>query len=216
MKLLLKEGRLYLLILGLMTVILYFVHPLLVMFSIAVFGFLVFFFRDPARQVPVAKPAETSFLSPADGKVMVIDLVDDNFLFQGKSKVVTIFLSPLDVHVNRMPIDGVIETVEYRKGQFRPAYIADAPSVNERNYVVVRGEHTQCLVVQIVGVLARRVVCWVSMGDRVRRGEKFGLMKFGSCIQVYMPPDTEITVREGARVTGAETVIGVIPHGFMG
>jgi len=130
--------------------------------------------------------------------------------------MVTIFLSPLDVHVNRAPIDGVVESVEYRKGKFRPAYVADAPSVNERNYVIIRGEHAQCLVVQIVGVLARRVVCWVNKGDTVKRGEKFGLMKFGSCVQVFMPAKTVVTVTEGARVMGAESVIGVMAHEPMG
>ncbi len=129
--------------------------------------------------------------------------------------MVTIFLSPLDVHVNRSPISGHVKAVEHRQGKFRPAYLADAPSVNERNYLVVQNSETQCLLVQIVGIVARRVVCWAKVGEELQRGEKFGLMKFGSSLQVFMPPETEMRVKQGARVVGGETVIGVIRRGAM-
>jgi len=210
MKLLLKEGRLYLFILLALGLILFFVHPWLVVLPIVVVFFLLFFFRDPVRKYPPEKTGEISFLSPADGKVTVVDDVDEPYFIKGRAKLVTIFLSPLDVHVNRVPISGKIELVAHKAGKFRPAYIADAPSVNERNYVAIKGENTRCLLVQIVGVLARRVVCWVKPGDIVVRGDKFGLMKFGSCMQVFMPLEAEVMVRVGERVVGGESVIGVV------
>lgn len=210
MKLLLREGSLYLYILGIFAIILFFVHPLLVLLPIAVFFFLVFFFRDPARKHPAEKDGEFAFLSPADGRVTAVEEVEEPYFIQGRAKLVTIFLSPLNVHVNRVPISGRVVQVEHKKGKFKPAYVVDAPSINERNYVALENNQIKCLLVQIVGVLARRVVCWVKPGDEVVRGEKFGLMKFGSCMQVFMPIETEARVKVGEHVVGGETVIGVI------
>jgi len=216
MRLLLREGRSYLVLLALFAAALFFVHPLLLSLPLLLLGFLLYFFRDPVRRHPAANDAEIDFLAPADGQVMVVDVVHDPYLFRGPAQMVTIFLSPLDVHVNRVPISGRVTAVEHRPGQFRPAYLAEAPSVNERNYVAVKNNETQCLLVQIVGVLARRVVCWVKVGDELERGEKFGLMKFGSSLQVFMPPETKVRVKKGERVVGGETVIGVIKRGAMG
>lgn len=215
MKLLLQEGRLYLYILGITAFILFFIHPLLVALPVAVFFFLMFFFRDPVREQPLINDGEIDFLSPADGRVMAVDEVDEPYYFKGRAKLVTIFLSPLDVHVNRTPIGGEVVKVEHRAGLFKPAYIADAPSVNERNYVVVDNGSVQVLLVQIVGVLARRVVCWVKPGDKLERGGKFGLMKFGSCMQVFMPLTAELLVSVGERVIGGVSRIGVIRDGAM-
>lgn len=210
MRLLLAEGRTYLVALFVMAVLLFWIYPLLIALPILLFGFLLFFFRDPQRNHPPESALEITFLAPADGKVTVVDTVHDPYLFGGPAKMVTIFLSPLDVHVNRAPISGRVKTVEHRPGLFRPAYLAEAPSVNERNYVVVTNDETRCLLVQIVGVVARRVVCWVKAGDELKRGEKFGLMKFGSSMQVFMPPTTDLVVKRGTRVVGGESLIGVI------
>jgi phosphatidylserine decarboxylase len=216
MKLLLREGRTYLAILALLAAVLFFVYPPLLFIPLLLFGLLIYFFRDPKRRQPAANDAEIDFLAPADGRVMVVDVVHDPYLFRGPAQMVTIFLGPLDVHINRSPIGGRVTAVEHRRGQFRPAYLAEAPAVNERNYVAVKNDETQCLLVQIVGILARRVVCWVKVGDELERGEKFGLMKFGSSLQVFMPPATEVRVKRGARVVGGETVIGVIKRGAVG
>ncbi len=215
LRLLLAEGRNYILILALLATALFFVHPLLVTLPLIGFGFLLYFFRDPKRTHPPENDAEIDFLAPADGQVTAVDVVHDPYLFGGPARMVTIFLSPLDVHVNRSPIGGRVTAVEHKPGLYRPAYLADAPSVNERNYVTVQSNETQCLLVQIVGVVARRVVCWVKVGDELKRGEKFGLMKFGSSLQVFMPPETEMRVKLGTRVVGGETVIGVISRGTM-
>jgi len=206
-----REGRIYLLILAVVAVGAYLWHPWLLVIPLAVLIFLAYFFRDPKRVPPAENRGEAAFLSPADGKVMVVSEVEEPFLFAGPAKLVTIFLSPLDVHVNRAPISGEVVEVRHKKGLYRPAFLVDAPSVNERNYVAIRNERVQCLLVQIVGVVARRVVCWAKKGDRVARGEKFGLMKFGSSIQIFMPSDTACAVRVGERVVGGETVIGVMP-----
>ncbi|MDP3487059.1 MAG: phosphatidylserine decarboxylase [Bacillota bacterium] len=210
MKLLLREGSLYLYILGISALILFFINPLLVVLPLAIFFFLLFFFRDPVREHPPEKDGEFVFLSPADGKVTAVDEVHEPYFIKGRAKLVTIFLSPLNVHVNRVPISGKVVRVEHKIGKFKPAYVVDAPSVNERNYVALENDHIKCLLVQIVGVLARRVVCWVKPGDDVVRGEKFGLMKFGSCMQVFMPIEAESRVKVGEHVIGGETVIGVI------
>ncbi|KAF0193776.1 MAG: phosphatidylserine decarboxylase [Bacillota bacterium] len=216
MKLILREGSLYLYILSIFALILFFIHPLFVSLPVAVFFFLLFFFRDPIREHPAEKAGEFSFLSPADGKVTAVDEVEEPYFFKGRAKLVTIFLSPFNVHVNRVPISGKVVRVEHKIGKFKPAYVVDAPSVNERNYVALENEHTKCLLVQIVGVLARRVVCWVKSGDDVVRGEKFGLMKFGSCMQVFMPIEAETRVKVGEHVVGGETVIGVIRNEAVG
>lgn len=215
MKLLLREGRSYLYILGALAIILFFVHPLLVMIPMAIFVFLLFFFRNPEREHPLEQEGQTSFLSPADGRITVVAEVVEPYYMAGRARLVTIFLSPLDVHVNRTPIAGRVVKVEHRLGLFRPAYISNAPAVNERNYIAVENDKVRCLLVQIVGVLARRVVCWVKPGDLLERGERFGLMKFGSCMQVFMPVQTKAQVKVGDRVVAGETVIGVVYHGAV-
>ncbi|MBT9133594.1 MAG: Phosphatidylserine decarboxylase proenzyme [Firmicutes bacterium] len=215
MKLLLAEGRTYIAIVAVLAIALFAIHPLLLSLPLFGLGFLLYFFRDPKRDHPPAIAGEIDFLAPADGRVTVVDVVHEPYLFRGSAQMVTIFLSPLDVHVNRSPISGHVKAVEHRQGKFRPAYLADAPSVNERNYLVVQNSETQCLLVQIVGIVARRVVCWAKVGEELQRGEKFGLMKFGSSLQVFMPPETEMRVKQGARVVGGETVIGVIRRGAM-
>ncbi len=216
MMLLWQEGRSYLAILAAVAVGAYLLYPPLLILPFFGVGFLAYFFRDPERAHPEEKQGEVTFLSPADGKVMVVAEVNEPYFFAGPARLITIFLSPLDVHVNRAPIAGEVVEVRHKKGLFRPAFLADAPSVNERNYVAIRGESTQCLLVQIVGVVARRVVCWVKKGDKLERGAKFGVMKFGSSMQVFMPLAATCTVRAGERVVGGETVIGVITHAELG
>ncbi len=212
MSLLFSEGRTYVLILAVLAFLLWFVQPFLILVPITLFLFLLFFFRDPQRTPPEPRPGLEYFVSPADGKVTAVGPVDESYLFQGPSMMVTIFLSPLDVHVNRTPIGGTVTQTEHKPGLFRAAYIAEAPSVNERNYIVVENVHARCLVVQIVGVLARRVVCWVKAGQALQAGERIGLMKFGSCMQVFMPPDTKIKVATGDRVRAGETIIGEMSY----
>jgi phosphatidylserine decarboxylase len=162
------------------------------------------FFRDPERAIPVVA---NGVLSPADGRVMSVEDAVDPFV--GPAVRVAIFLSPLDVHVNRAPIAGVVADAVYTSGRFAAAY-DPAAEVNERCAVRLQGEHTRVTVVQIAGVVARRIVCRVGPGDKLEAGERFGMIRFGSRTDCYMPRGTEVTVRIGEHVTGGQTVVGVL------
>lgn len=163
--------------------------------------FMIFFFRDPQRTVPEDAGL---IVSAADGRVTRIDESD-------AGKLVSVFLSPLDVHINRSPIAGQIREINYTRGRKMPATSNEASFVNERNSLVIDGEDITVTCTQIAGILARRIVCWPRTGDNLRRGQKFGLIKFSSRTDVLMPSNVEITVRIGDRVKGGETVIARLP-----
>ena len=163
------------------------------------------FFRDPERETPAIPGA---VLSPADGKVMSVADVDDPFV--GPSVRVATFLSPLDVHVNRSPIAGLVVGVTYSRGRFLAAYQADAGEVNERCVVNLQGDGTRVTVVQIAGAVARRIVCRVGPGDKLAAGERYGLIRFGSRTDLTVPRGTAVRVAVGDRVRGGETVMGVL------
>ena len=162
------------------------------------------FFRDPDRAIPAVV---NGVLAPADGRVMSVEDAVDAFV--GPSVRVAIFLSPLDVHVNRAPIAGVVADTAYTPGRFVAAW-DPAAEANERCAIRLQGEHARVTVVQIAGVVARRIVCRVGSGDKLAAGEGFGMIRFGSRTDCYMPRTTEITVRVGESVRGGQTVIGVL------
>jgi len=164
------------------------------------------FFRDPERRVPVMAGA---VLSPADGRVTGV--VDDVDAWVGPAVRVSIFLSPLDVHVNRSPIAGRVMERVCTPGRFVPAFEPDAGIVNERCALHLEGDRARITVIQIAGVLARRIVCRVGRGDKLEAGERFGMIKFGSRTDCVMPRETDVRVRVGDRVRGGETVVGVLP-----
>jgi phosphatidylserine decarboxylase len=170
--------------------------PVAVVFA-GVALFMLYFFRDPARSIPAD---ERIVVSAADGKVTRIETNDEY-------KLVSVFLSPLDVHINRSPIAGKIKEIEYIAGKKMPATRDEASLVNERNSLVIEGESITITCTQIAGILARRIVCWPKAGDNLERGQKFGLIKFGSRTDLRMPPNVEIVVAVGDRVVGGETVI---------
>ena len=178
--------------------------------GLALAGFMAVFFRDPERRPPDVAGA---VLAPADGRVMDVraEVLDP---FVGRAQQVSIFLSPLDVHVNRSPIAGEVVGVEYRSGAFLPAYRADASELNERTTVTIQGDGMRVAVRQIAGVLARRVVCRARPGDRLAAGERFGIIKFGSRADVVLPHEVRISVRPGDRVRGGETILGVLEGGL--
>jgi phosphatidylserine decarboxylase len=172
--------------------------------SLAVLGgFFAYFFRDPDRQVP---QGDDLVVSPADGRVMVAGPAEEGTAPPGRWAQVTIFLSPLDVHINRSPVAGRVTRIEYRPGRFLPAYDARA-SENERNEIWVDAAGTTVVFRQVVGILARRIVCRIAEGQRIGLGERMGLMKFGSRMDVFLPPDVELQVHTGEVVTGGETVL---------
>ncbi len=171
--------------------------------------FFAYFFRDPDRRVP---DAPGLIVSPADGRVLIAGAAVPAEAPAGEWRQVSIFLSPLDVHINRVPVAGLVTRVDYHPGSFLPAYRPDA-YLNERTEIRIDHGDQAVVVRQIVGVLARRVVCRLREGQEVRTGERLGLMKFGSRMDVFMPPTAELRVRVGDRVRGGESVLGVLPPG---
>lgn len=160
-------------------------------------GFMMYFFRDPRREIP---GGDGLILSSADGRVTRIESNENG-------KLVSVFLSPLDVHINRSPITGTIKEITYVAGKKMPATSDKASLVNERNSLVIEGEDVTITCTQIAGILARRIVCWPKAGDNLERGQKFGLIKFGSRTDILMPVSAEIAVSVGDRVRGGETII---------
>src|SRR5687767_12148194 len=163
--------------------------------------FMAYFFRDPHRTVPAS---DDIVVSAADGRVTRID---DG----AESKLVSVFLSPLDVHINRAPIAGKITHVDYVRGKKIPATSDQASLVNERNSITITGEKMTVVCTQIAGILARRIVCWNRTGDELEIGQKYGLIKFGSRTDLLMPKEVEIQVAIGDRVVGGETIIAKLP-----
>lgn len=166
-------------------------------------AFFAYFFRDPERQIPVA---EGLAVAPADGRVMIAGPSDGRWSPPGPWQQITIFLSPLDVHINRTPVAGRVTRIEYRPGRFLPAYKENA-SENELNEIWLDHDGQTVVVRQIVGVLARRIVCRIAEGQTLQRGERIGLMKFGSRMDVFLPTDAQLLVSVGQQVVAGETVL---------
>ena len=166
-------------------------------------AFMAFFFRDPERACAVD---DRIVVSPADGRVVAAARVDERI--DDSPTQISIFLSPLDVHINRSPIAGEILDVAYKPGAFHIASRDIASIENEQNVVTVRGERVTIVFRQIAGVIARRIVLWKKKGDRVAMGERVGLMKFSSRMDVVLPADVDVLVRKGERVIGGVSVIG--------
>ena len=163
--------------------------------------FSAWFFRDPDRRPPTDPAA---IVAPADGKVVLVDL-------NPSGPHVAIFLNVFDVHVNRSPIGGRVESVRHTEGRFLAAFDARAGDANERNDVVVAGPAGSVVVSQIAGLIARRIVCHVKPGDHIRAGDRFGLIRFGSRTDLKLPPGARVDVRVGQRVKGGATLIGRMP-----
>ena len=169
-------------------------------------GFLAYFFRDPDRQIP-QEPGLV--VSPADGKVMIAGPTDHRWAPPGEWQQITIFLSPMDAHINRTPVEGLVTRIDYRPGRFLPAY-NEGSNANELNELWLDSNGRTVVVRQVVGILARRIVCRVVEGQQLARGERIGLMKFGSRMDVFLPPDAELRVGVGERVVAGETVLGTL------
>lgn len=166
-------------------------------------GFFAYFFRDPERTIPQAPGL---VVSPADGRVMISGPTDHRWAPPGEWKQITIFLSPVDVHINRTPVEGRVTKIEYRPGKFLPAYNEGAND-NELNELWLDSNGRTVVVRQVVGILARRIVCRVVEGQQLARGERIGLMKFGSRMDVFLPPAAELRVKVGEHVVAGETIL---------
>ncbi len=171
--------------------------------------FVVSFFRDPEREPP---QGERAILAPADGKILLIEESGEPpFSTKGAIKI-SIFMSIFNCHVNRIPISGRIEKVLYRAGKFYSANKDQAPSQNEQNALLLKtGDGHEISFVQIAGLIARRIVCWVKEGEPVKQGQRFGLIQFGSRVDLYLPPSTRVWIKRGDRVKAGLTIIGELP-----
>ena len=196
-----KEGLPFVIVPGLIAMFLaYFQVWWLAGVLAALAVFMAYFFRDPYRESP---EGEGLILAACDGTVTRVD--DDV-----NEKLVSVFMSPLDVHINRSPITGTVTKAEYLKGKKNPATSNNASLTNERNTITIEGEAVTVSSTQIAGIVARRIVCWVKQGDELRQGEKYGLIKFSSRTDVRMPSNVEIKVKIGDHVKGGETVLAQI------
>jgi phosphatidylserine decarboxylase len=181
--------------------------------GVGALAFTLFFFRDPERTPPEDGAAGRALLAPADGRVVEVVEEDEPLYLDGPAQRISIFLSPLNVHVNRIPTNGVVEYARYRPGDYLVAWHPKASDKNERSEIGLRHPSgTKVLFKQIAGAVARRIVYHVGEGDTVQAGERFGIVKFGSRMDVLVPPGVELDVEKGQSVRGGTTVLGRLPE----
>lgn len=180
------------------------VRYVLFAFALFIIVFTLYFFRDPERSTPVQDGA---VFSPADGKIVLIKKVDEQKFLKSPGTQISIFMSPLNVHVNRIPISGKVEHAQYIKGKYLVAFDDKASSENERNEIGIVSKSGRVLYTQIAGYVARRIVSELKEGDVVTAGNRFGMIKFGSRVDVIVPADWNILVKSGDKVTAGETVL---------
>jgi phosphatidylserine decarboxylase len=180
---------------------------LIILFAFITF-FIIWFFRNPERYF---QEEEKVLISPADGKVIKIEDVEINGTVSGRFKKISIFMNVFNVHVNRAVYSGKIETINYLEGKFFSANLDKASLDNERNEIMIRSEDGHSIwMVQIAGLIARRIVCWVNVGTTIKKGERFGLIRFGSRVDVYLPEDSQISVKLRDNVKAGQTVLGYL------
>lgn len=198
----------YLLILVALAVLFYFLLPPLAALPVLLAGFVMFFFRNPKREVPAGSG---EVLSPADGVVIEAGEVFEDKFLRSEAKRIRIFLSILNVHFNRSPVEGKVAYRLYCPGRHLAANAKGACDVNEKNYIGIEGRGHKVLVCQVAGLIARRIKCWVKEGEKVKKGEIIGIIKFGSGTEVYLPAGARLLVKKGDRVAAGKTVVAVLP-----
>ncbi|MFH1283004.1 MAG: phosphatidylserine decarboxylase [bacterium] len=167
--------------------------------------FVLFFFRDPGRLI---NSSASVLLAPADGKVLSCEKLESSDI--GQCQVVRIFLSIFNVHIQRSPINGTVQNIERKKGAFKAAYKKEASEENAKNTIIIKGDKITVAVTQIVGLIARRIECWVKVNEAVEQGQKIGFIRFGSQVDIFMPSSVELCVKPGDNVKAGITKIGVL------
>lgn len=205
-----KEGIVFILPLALITALLW---ALKVNSAAAIISlltiFTIYFFRDPERQIP---KEERAVLAPADGKVIQIELCQEEHFLKAPALKVSIFMSPFDVHINRIPFSGRIIDLLYQPGKFFRANLPKASVVNEQNTLLLEAaDGTRLVFIQIAGLIARRIICRVRRGEEVIKGQRFGLIAFGSRVDIYLPEKIRLTAQLGQKVFGGQSILGFIP-----
>ena len=186
-----------------------YLKALLVVIPALLLIFSMNFFRDPDRTAP---SRDDVVVSPADGKVLFVKDVEENKFIKGKAKQVSIFMSPLNVHVNRIPADGKVEYLHYFEGKYIAAFEDKASEVNERAEFGISGKYGKVYFTQVAGFIARRIVYEISKGDSVKIGERFGMIKFGSRVDVIVPENCNVKVRKDDEVKAGETILFEFPN----
>jgi phosphatidylserine decarboxylase len=203
-----SQGSFILIILLSLMIAGWYFSKILFIISILTFIFCLYFFRNPERICKEALTYPTILISPADGTIVSIDY-DENNKFDGYAKKISIFLSPFNVHVNWIPMAGTISNIQYKPGSFLPAFLPKSSELNERNDIIIIDEKDRSILVrQIAGTLARRIACWIKKGQEVAPGQKYGMIKFSSRVDLFVPRNVSIEVGVGQQVYGGQTVIG--------
>ena len=185
-----------------------YVQTVIIIISLLLFIFSENFFRDPRRTPPAR---EDVVVSPADGRVLFVKEITDSKFIDGKAKKISIFMSPLNVHVNRIPVDGKVDYLQYYKGKFFAAFEDKASEINERAEFGISGKYGKVLFTQVAGFIARRIVYEISIGDSVKIGERFGMIKFGSRVDVIVPENWKAVVYKDDKVKAGETILFEYP-----
>ena len=183
-------------------------YDLIALIALFLTGFVFHFFRDPER---ISPEDEDAVIAPADGKIILVEKIfDDRFINEHVYKV-SIFMSVFDVHVNRMPFAGEVEKIQYAPGRFYSANTDQGGLANEHCGIILSTKKNfRFAVVQVAGLLARRIVCWVEKGDTIERGKRFGMIRFGSRVDLYLPQNVQLEVSSGQRVRAGETIVGYL------
>ena len=208
-----NEGYPFIGIAFLLVLIGWWIHPLLLVLFFGLFLFVVSFFRNPRRTPPTG---DNLVVSPADGKIIFLGEVDEGRILKRRLKKVSVFMSPLNVHVNRAPVNGVIKKVEYTQGKFFGAFSDKASLDNEQNALVIESKKgDEILFIQIAGFLARRIVNYVRPGDHLNVAEIFGLIRFGSRMDIYFPLTYQFRVKVGDRVKAGESILSILSEDLL-
>lgn len=203
-----REGYPFILIFALLTVISAVFGKLwLIPFPLAIFLAMCFFFRDPERITPEGRGI---FYSPADGKVILIRETEENELLNGRAIEISIFMSPANVHINRSPYQGTVKNVKHYPGRFLAAFRQEASMLNEHITMLLATDYGDVVVRQVAGFIARRAVCRVKPGDFLKQGQRFGLIKFSSRVDIFLPLTTQIKIKLNDKVKAGESIIGIV------
>lgn len=203
-----KEGYPFILFFSALTIlsVVFRIHWLTTIFLILTL-FMFYFFRDPER---VTVPDKNAFYTPADGKIIVITEAQEDEMLHEKALKISVFMSPLNVHVNRAPCDGVVREVKHFPGKFLSAFKEEASKANEHITMLLESGHGKIVVKQIAGYVARRAVCRVKPGDTLTQGQRYGIIKFSSRLDIFLPLNTKVKVKLGDKVKAGETVLGEV------
>lgn len=203
-----RDGYSYILTALLLAVLFAFtIHPYAAVVPLVFAVYFAYFFRNPER---TSDQDDSLLVSPADGTVMEIIPLDHDDFVTGPCNKIVIFMSVFDVHVNRSPMTGKVMVQQYICGRFKPAYKDSVGFVNERHMIGIANDKVRISVIQVAGILARRIVSWVTLDDELEKGERYGMIKFGSCLEIVVPQNVEVTVEPGQKTRAGETVIGRI------